>query len=120
MTALYAGLFGLALGSFINAAIDRLPRRQPMGGRSRCDACGHALRPWELVPVVSYVALRGRCGSCRAPIGVRTPLVEGTGAVTLAVLCSAAGTPAAAAVAAITVALVALAGAALSGRRVDA
>src|SRR3990172_4893202 len=77
MTVAYAALFGLAFGSFINAAIDRLPRRRSLNGRSACDGCGRVLRAWELVPVLSYVALRGRCGSCRASIGVRTPVVEG-------------------------------------------
>jgi leader peptidase (prepilin peptidase)/N-methyltransferase len=81
MTVAYAALFGLAFGSFINAAIDRVPRGRSLNGRSACDGCGRALRPWELVPVLSYVALRGRCSSCGTGIGARTPLVEGaTGA----------------------------------------
>lgn len=73
----YAALFGLAFGSFINAAIDRIPRGRSLNGRSACDGCGRALRAWELVPLMSYTALRGRCASCGASIGVRTPIVEG-------------------------------------------
>ena len=44
--------------------------------RSHCPACGHALSWWELIPVVGYVGLRGRCRSCAHPIGWRVPLVE--------------------------------------------
>lgn len=81
MTVAYAALFGLAFGSFINAAIDRIPRGRSLNGRSACGGCGRVLRAWELVPVLSYIALRGQCASCGAGIGVRTPVVEGaTGA----------------------------------------
>ncbi|HTJ93383.1 MAG TPA: A24 family peptidase [Pararobbsia sp.] len=45
---------------------------------SRCDSCGHALRPWENVPVLSYVLLRGRCSACRTPIPARYALIEVT------------------------------------------
>ncbi len=76
MTVAYAALFGLAFGSFVNAAIDRIPRGRSLNGRSACDGCGRALRACELVPVVSYVALRGRCASCGRTIGARTPVVE--------------------------------------------
>ncbi|MDR0478838.1 MAG: prepilin peptidase, partial [Burkholderiaceae bacterium] len=44
--------------------------------RSRCPACGHEITWYENIPVLSYLALRGRCAACRAPIGVRYPLVE--------------------------------------------
>ncbi len=77
MTLVYAAMFGLAFGSFVNAAIERIPRSESLNGRSHCDGCHRALRAWELVPVVSYVALRGRCSSCGIAIGLRTPLVEG-------------------------------------------
>lgn len=43
---------------------------------SCCDACGHALRPWENIPVLSYVLLRGRCSACHTPISARYPLIE--------------------------------------------
>ena len=72
----FAALFGLALGSFANAAIDRLPRGVSLNGRSQCDACGAVLSIRHLVPVLSYLAQRGRCALCAAPIGLRTPLVE--------------------------------------------
>lgn len=76
MTLVYAALFGLAFGSFVNAAIERIPRRESLNGRSHCDGCSRSLRAWELIPVLSYAVLRGRCSSCDAAIGLRTPLVE--------------------------------------------
>src|SRR5262245_12788793 len=71
-----AALFGLAFGSFANATIHRLATGRSLLGRSCCDACGRALRFVELVPVLSYLALRGRCATCGVPIGARTLLVE--------------------------------------------
>lgn len=76
MTLVYAALFGLVFGSFVTAAIERLSRRTSLNGRSRCGDCERPLRAWELVPVLSYAVLRGRCASCGASIGVRTPAIE--------------------------------------------
>jgi leader peptidase (prepilin peptidase)/N-methyltransferase len=68
---------GLALGSFLNVVVSRLPeRRSLVRPRSACPRCAHELSWWENVPVVSYVALRGRCRACTAPIGVRYVAVE--------------------------------------------
>jgi leader peptidase (prepilin peptidase)/N-methyltransferase len=73
----FAALFGLAIGSFLNVVIDRLPAGRPIvKGRSQCDSCGHTLGPWDLVPVASYLALRGRCRYCGTAIPRRIPLVE--------------------------------------------
>lgn len=56
-------------GSFLGVLVRRLPRNLPVAfDRSRCEACGQALTARDLVPVVSYVALRGGCRRCRAPI----------------------------------------------------
>jgi leader peptidase (prepilin peptidase)/N-methyltransferase len=68
---------GLAVGSFLNVCIYRIPR----GGSivsppSRCPGCGYQLRWFDNIPVVSWVVLRGRCRSCRAPISIRYPVVE--------------------------------------------
>jgi leader peptidase (prepilin peptidase)/N-methyltransferase len=76
VTLVYAALFGLAFGSFANAAIERIPRGESLNGRSRCESCNRELHAWELVPVASYLMLRGRCGSCGTSIGARTPLLE--------------------------------------------
>src|SRR5690606_27419407 len=54
---------------------------------STCPQCGHAIRPWENIPVISYLFLRGKCSSCKAAISLRYPLVELlTGALTLVVV----------------------------------
>jgi leader peptidase (prepilin peptidase)/N-methyltransferase len=70
-------LAGLAVGSFLNVCIDRLPAGQSLvRPRSRCDACRATLAGRDLIPVVSYVLLRGRCRYCSARIPPRIPLVE--------------------------------------------
>ena len=77
MLAVLLGLVGLAVGSFLNVLIDRLPRQGSiLFPPSHCEACGHRLSPWDLVPVLSYLLLRGRCRYCRASIPRRIPLVE--------------------------------------------
>lgn len=70
-------LIGLVAGSFLNVVIYRIPRGESViFPGSRCPACGHKLRPADLVPVVSYVWLKGRCRYCGAKISPRYPLVE--------------------------------------------
>ncbi len=71
------GLFGAVVGSFLNVCIHRLPRRESLvWPSSRCPACGHAIAPYDNVPVLSFLWLRGRCRACRAPIAWRYPFVE--------------------------------------------
>jgi len=93
------GLIGLCVGSFLNVVIHRLPRMMERAWKqesaellgvaipdepalslskpaSRCPHCGHHIRWFENVPLLSWLVLRGRCSACRAPIGVRYPLVE--------------------------------------------
>jgi leader peptidase (prepilin peptidase)/N-methyltransferase len=73
--------FGLALGSFANVLIYRLPREESIiSPPSRCPKCGRPIRPWENIPVVSWIVLGGRCRGCREAISIRYPLVELTGA----------------------------------------
>ena len=73
---LFAAL-GLVVGSFLNVCIYRLPRRESIAWpASHCTACQRRLRWFENIPVVSWVALRGRCATCRVPIAVTYPLVE--------------------------------------------
>ncbi|EKT4524603.1 prepilin peptidase [Pseudomonas putida] len=95
----FAGLLGLLVGSFINVVAYRLPimlerqwqrEAQEVLGlpvqeherfdlclpASHCSHCGHRIRAWENIPVLSYLALRGRCSACKASIGIRYPLVE--------------------------------------------
>lgn len=77
----YLTLVGFAVGSFLALVADRLPRNESVvGARSHCEVCDRRLNWWELVPVLSYVGLRGRCYNCRTPIPFRLPAVEiGTG-----------------------------------------
>jgi leader peptidase (prepilin peptidase)/N-methyltransferase len=100
-----AALLGLVVGSFLNVVIHRLPRMLErrwaqedalQAGRpvpeeapyhlafppSACPQCGHRLAPWENIPVLSWLLLRGRCSACRALIPLHYPLVEiATGAL---------------------------------------
>ena len=70
-------LLGLAIGSFLNVCIHRIPRRQSLNHPpSRCPHCGNQLRWIDNIPVVSYLVLGGRCRKCRKGISVRYPLVE--------------------------------------------
>jgi leader peptidase (prepilin peptidase) / N-methyltransferase len=97
--ALFGGVLGLLVGSFLNVVIYRLPKmlerewaadcaqlngqepkeQEPFNlivPRSRCRQCGHAIRWYENIPVLSWLALRGKCSQCKAPIGLRYPVVE--------------------------------------------
>lgn len=77
IAAAVLGGLGLVFGSFIAAVSVRLPNgTSVVGGRSRCMACEQPLRAWELVPVFSWLALKGRCARCAAPISRRYPLIE--------------------------------------------
>lgn len=74
------GCFGLLIGSFLNVVIYRVPAGKSLMPSSRCPNCDAAVRPWQNVPVFSWLMLRGKCAECRAPISARYPLVElGTG-----------------------------------------
>jgi leader peptidase (prepilin peptidase) / N-methyltransferase len=72
-----SGLFGLLIGSFLNVVIYRLPRFESIvQPPSHCPACGTQLGAIENIPVVSWLALRGRCRHCAVPISPRYPIVE--------------------------------------------
>lgn len=72
-----AGWLGLLTGSFLNVVVWRLPRGESLvHPGSACPNCGHAIRWWDNVPVVSWLVLRGRCRDCGVPISRRYPLVE--------------------------------------------
>lgn len=73
---------GLAFGSFLNVVAARVPlKRSLVSPGSACMSCGHELAWYENVPLLSYVALRGRCKSCHAPLSLRYPAVELTAAL---------------------------------------
>jgi leader peptidase (prepilin peptidase)/N-methyltransferase len=75
--AVVAGLFGALIGSFLNVVICRLPAGESIvSPGSHCPRCGAPIRPWDNVPVLGWLLLRGRCRDCREPISARYPLVE--------------------------------------------
>ena len=102
VSALFAALFGLMVGSFLNVVIYRLPKMMELAWqreatslnapevsagtaeppfnlmvpRSRCGHCGHTIAWYENIPVLSYLVLRGQCSACKASIGMRYPAVE--------------------------------------------
>ncbi|MEA2269719.1 MAG: leader peptidase (prepilin peptidase) / N-methyltransferase [Solirubrobacteraceae bacterium] len=72
-----AAVAGLLVGSFLNVVAYRLPRGESLvHPRSRCPGCGAPIAPYDNVPVLSWLLLRGRCRRCGAPISPRYPLVE--------------------------------------------
>jgi len=72
-----AFVLGLVAGSFVNVVVHRVPRGESIvAPPSHCPACGRAIRPWENVPVLSYLWLRGRCAGCAGRISPRYPLLE--------------------------------------------
>lgn len=75
------GLLGLAIGSFLNVVIWRVPRGESVvSPPSACPACDNAIRPRDNVPVAGWLMLKGKCRDCSEPISARYPLVElGTG-----------------------------------------
>ena len=75
--AVIAGIFGLAIGSFLNVVIYRVPAGESIvSPPSRCPSCGAEIRNRHNVPVFGWLALRGKCYDCKAPISPRYPLVE--------------------------------------------
>lgn len=77
MISVIAGISGLVIGSFFNVLIWRLPRGESVVfPASHCVSCGRKIRPWENIPVLSYLFLRGKCASCKEPISPVYPLIE--------------------------------------------
>lgn len=68
-------IFGTIIGSFLNVVINRYGQ-ESLSGRSHCPHCGNTLSPLELVPIVSFLALKGRCKNCGASISLQYPIVE--------------------------------------------
>lgn len=87
LLATWAGLLGLAIGSFINVVVYRVPAGlSVVHPPSACPSCGHVIRNRDNVPVLGWLLLRGRCRDCAAPISARYPAVEAaTGAAFVAV-----------------------------------
>jgi len=83
MIAILVFVLGAVLGSFLNVVILRLPKDQPLTGRSHCMRCKHQLEALDLVPVLSYLGLRGRCRYCGKKISPRYMIIELISAVLL-------------------------------------
>ncbi len=92
------GIFGLVIGSFLNVVIWRVPRGESIvRPPSACPKCGHQLRPYDNIPVLSWLVLRGRCRDCGEPISMRYPIIEALTAalfVAMALLVPPAALPA--------------------------
>jgi leader peptidase (prepilin peptidase) / N-methyltransferase len=90
LAAVIAGVLGAIFGSFLNVVAYRLPRGESLSHpRSRCPHCETPIKPYDNVPVLSWLALRGKCRSCGARISARYPLVElGTGVLCALVVVS--------------------------------
>ena len=74
---LAVAVIGLFIGSFLNVCIHRIPREESIVfPSSRCPKCREKIRPWDNIPVLSYLFLRGRCRHCKEKISPRYPLVE--------------------------------------------
>lgn len=81
----FAALFGLIFGSFLNVCIYRIPREKSLAWPpSSCPGCGARIKWYDNIPVLSYLFLLGKCRSCKSPISIQYPVVELiTGALTL-------------------------------------
>lgn len=76
LALVFTAAFGLVIGSFLNVVVARVPAGVPLTRESRCPECDRPVTPWQNVPIVSWLALRGRCAACGGPISARYPLVE--------------------------------------------
>lgn len=76
MIIVFAALFGLAIGSFLNVVVFRTHADVPLTGRSKCLICEQPIGWFDLIPVVSFLTLRGRCRRCKGAISWQYPLVE--------------------------------------------
>lgn len=87
LCTIFAGLLGLAFGSFLNVCVSRWPAGESVvAPRSHCRNCGRTLAWWENLPVLSWLALRGRCRTCGQRISIRYALVEAAVGATWALL----------------------------------
>ncbi len=77
MLLFFLFILGLFIGSFLNVLVDRLPREESIAkGRSHCEFCKHTLAWYDLVPVFSFIQLKGKCRYCRSPLSYYYPIVE--------------------------------------------
>lgn len=77
LTYLIFFILGSAIGSFLNVVIDRVPAGKTILGRSYCDRCRRTLSAFDLIPILSFFILGGRCRKCKKPISRQYPIIEG-------------------------------------------
>ncbi len=92
----FAGVLGAIFGSFLNVVTYRLPRHESLiSPASRCPGCGTPVKPYDNIPILSWLLLRGHCRSCSEPISPRYPLVEAlTAALCVGVVLAHSSAPA--------------------------
>lgn len=77
MISIISVIFGLLIGSFLNVCIYRIPREESIAfPPSHCTNCNSEIKRYDLIPVISYIFLKGRCRNCKAKISIRYPLIE--------------------------------------------
>lgn len=84
-------LYGIVIGSFLNVCILRIPRKENIASHSHCMTCGYKLGWRDMVPVFSYIFLRGRCRQCGAKISIQYPLIEALNGVLYVIVFMANG-----------------------------
>ena len=87
LTYIVIFLFGITVGSFLNVCIYRLPKGESVVTvPSHCMKCGKKLKWYELIPLFSYIFLRGRCSECKSPISAQYPLIEAANGILWCIL----------------------------------
>ena len=85
-------IYGILIGSFLNVCIYRIPRHENIVTTpSHCMSCGYGLKWYDLVPVFSWLCLRGKCRKCKAPISKQYPIIEATNGVLWVVVIAVCG-----------------------------
>lgn len=70
-------IFGMIIGSFLNVCIYRIPRKESIViGASHCTKCGNGIKWYDLIPILSYLILRGKCRYCKEKISLQYPCIE--------------------------------------------
>ena len=85
-------VFGLLIGSFLNVCIYRIPKKENITTtRSHCMACGNVIKWYDLVPVLSYILLKGKCRYCKTKLSVQYPIIELLNGILYCLICYVAG-----------------------------
>ena len=91
LTYIIIFLYGIVIGSFLNVCIYRIPNKENIVSHSHCMSCGRKLRWYDMVPIFSYIVLKGRCRQCGAKISIQYPLIEALNGVLYVIVFMANG-----------------------------